>query len=186
MPPTFANLFRVVIIMLLAAHVFYMYDLSRLMSNDFGFDVGTAVLSALFALAMLMPLVWAVALPDAPEMYVRVFRARRWRKDGRCPKCGYRCVRAQAICSECGAALREPAEYRITVATIRRYLGMCLLAWVIGCLAAEMSVQADEDAFRREAVAAAAGGATEYYRSRRWPMRGGFIWYGEVGFAANH
>ena len=183
MSPTFSNLFRAVIVLLLTAHVFCMYSLARSMSGDFGLDVGTAVLAALFALVLLVPLVWAVAVPDAPEMYLRVLRARKWRTEGRCPECGYRCGAEQTVCSECGTALRAPAEYRITGGTVRRYLVMNLLAWVVGCGVAETGIRADESMFRRETARFAAEGDEQYSRPRRWPARGIFAWDAETGYA---
>jgi hypothetical protein len=152
-PISFASLFRVLVMLLLAFHVFYMYCLARVKADTFGFDLGTTVVAALFGLAMLIPLVWAVTLPELPEIWTTHTRARRWWKRSRCPSCGYQIegsISEERKCPECGVLLREPEGYRISARTIRMFIALNVLAWIIGCAAGEVWLLRDELAFRRE------------------------------------
>jgi hypothetical protein len=170
---SFAFIFRGLVLLLLAAHVFYMYCTARGMGAHFGFDSGTTIGAALFALAMLVPLVWAVFLPDVPEVIAHHVRPRRrWRR-GECPHCGYDRLSLPAgatTCPECGGALREPEPWRFTSQTVRRFVAINLLAWLIGCFGGEAWMLNDEHAFRGEIVQrAAAGNSAAWSRARRWP-----------------
>lgn len=155
-PISFASLFRVLVMLLLAFHVFYMYCLARTRADTFGFDLGTTIVAALFGLAMLVPLVWAFTLPELPEIWTTHVRAkRRWRQ-GRCPSCGYRTeglIGDRKVCPECGMPLRMPEGYRINAHTIRLFIALNLLAWVIGCAAGEAWILKDERAFEKECAA---------------------------------
>jgi hypothetical protein len=174
MPLSWANIFRALVMLALAFHVFYMYCLARVKADTFGFDLGTTIVAALFALAMLIPLVWAVTLPELPEIWTTHVRARRWWKQGRCPSCGYQiegAITEDRRCPECGLPLRAPPGYRINAHTIRLFIALNLLAWVIGCAAGELWILRDEREFVREFqagqydwVSGIRGG-----RSRRWP-----------------
>ncbi len=56
----------------------------------------------------------------------------------RCPECNYPVrVAEQVRCPECGGGLEVPADYRLGWAVVRRFAALALLAWVIGCAAAE-------------------------------------------------
>jgi hypothetical protein len=178
-----ATVFRVLLLGALATHVFYMYGLARTMGDGFGLDAGRLVAAALFAGVMLLPLVWAVTLPDLPEIITNQVRGRmRW-SQGRCPTCGYEISRRTGdVCPECGAPAVEPARgYRITGRTVRRYILLNLLAWIIGCAASETWISADESAFRVEAVQARQQGYGYYVRAVRWPGRGLYHWEEGVG-----
>ena len=131
MPVSWELLFRAIVALLMTAHVFYFYLFARARE-------ATAGGSALFALAMLVPLAWAVAISDLPEIYRRGRRHRRW-EQGRCPGCGYpvRAGGGDGGCPECGTSMDEPRPYRFTWATIRRFAFLVAAAWVIGCGAAE-------------------------------------------------
>jgi hypothetical protein len=101
---------------------------------------------------MLVPLVWAVTLPELPEIWTTHVRARRWWKRSRCPSCGYQIegsIDNERTCPECGVLLREPEGYRISARTIRMFIALNVLAWIIGCAAGEVWLLRDELAFRR-------------------------------------
>jgi hypothetical protein len=141
MPMRWATLFRFVVLGALMAHELVMYRLARTMEgsglND-GFEIA---LACLFALAMLVPLVWAVTLPELPEIVV-IMRAKRWHRDGRCPACGYRIGSATIrSCPECGASIAPPRDYAVTSATIWRYVAFNLIAWALGCGLGELSMR---------------------------------------------
>jgi hypothetical protein len=53
-------------------------------------------------------------------------------------------------CPECGLPLRAPEGYRVNARTIRLFIVLNLLAWIIGCAAAEAWILRDERAFQRE------------------------------------
>lgn len=139
------NLFRLLIVLLLTAHVFVMYCIARTMDGEIGSGIGTIILASGFALVMLLPIVWAVALPEFPEMYLRHVRGRRRYDAGRCPTCGYTPgVRNPTRCSECGEPVRKPEQYHVGIRTIRLFILINLLAWVLGCAAGEAWCQNDE------------------------------------------
>ncbi len=173
MPLSLPRLFRVIVLAALALHVFYMYSIARgVMAghDEFGFHLGHSLIAAAFGLIMLIPLIWAMTLPEWPEMYTRHVRARRRYFSGCCPACGYTSASNTNRCSECGSERREPEQYRITPRTIRLFVAMNLLAWLIGIATAEMWALADERAFSREAAAHVARGASEpFSRPRWWP-----------------
>lgn len=189
MPLSFATIFRLGVLVLMIGHVFYMYCLARVMGHTFGFDVATTVFSALFAFGLLIPLVWAVGIPELPEFYTRTVRARRWWKAARCTGCGYpmRQLRGTS-CPECGLAdaRREPSPYRLGAVPIRRFAAMGLMAWVIGCLAGETWLQVDEAGFRREVAECSINAFVKSRsRARAWPNAQFHLWYtAEGGFTA--
>lgn len=174
---SFANVFRLIVLLALTAHVFYMYSLARANAETFGFNLGTTVVAALFALAMLVPLVWAVTLPELPEIYVSHIRARRWWKQNRCPQCGYsRAGLDEVTCPECGCEISPPREYAVNTRTIAMFIALNLMAWSIGCATAEALWNADEATFMREAKAHELQGFANYCREARWPSHGLLIW----------
>ena len=169
-PIALPHLFRGLILLLLTAHVFYMYSMARTLAGTIGWSWGTAIIAAGFALIMLLPFIWAVALPEFPEMYLRHVRGRRRFERGECPDCGYRIATREAPCSECGSAIEPPEPYRIDRRTIRTFVLINLCAWGLGLAAAEGWAQFDERSFLREARAAhAVSGTGSYSRARAWP-----------------
>jgi hypothetical protein len=175
--PSFPNAFRMLVLLALAAHVFYMYCLARTNAETFGFDLGTTVVAVLFALAMLVPLVWAVTIPELPEIYTTHWRARRWWSQGRCPSCGYRTEGLNdSKCPECGELLVRPRGYRINRHTIILFVLLNAFAWAIGCAAGETWLEIDEAAFRSEIVWRKSKGHQEHARNWRWPGQGVFLW----------
>jgi hypothetical protein len=177
-----ANVFRCVVLLVLAAHVFYMYCLARANAGTFGFELGTTVVGALFALVMLIPLVWAVTLPELPEIYSTHIRARRWWRQHRCCGCGYSRVGLDVLnCPECGRAIEPPRDYAVNVRTVVLFIAMNLFAWILGCTAAEALYSADERAFMQEVARHEAQGDAEYRRQARWPSSGILMW-NEFGY----
>jgi hypothetical protein len=142
MPLRWATLFRIAVLLALSAHEMVMYRLARTLSGPALHDASDIILAGLFAFAMLVPLVWAVTLPELPEIYTRVVRARRWYRQGRCPNCGYE-IGSEAIerCPECGKTIAPPREYAVTSATIWRYAFMNGTAWLVGCMVGEWSLR---------------------------------------------
>jgi len=181
MPISLPNLFRVVIMLVLGAHVFYMYSMARTISETVGISPATIAVASLFALIMLISLVWAVALPEFPEMYLRHVRARRWFEQGRCPECGYPTTATRTVrCSECGRELVPPVTYAVSWRTVRLFILINVLAWSIGCTAAESWALVDEQRFRAEAVAYVDTENQEtYHRARWWPNHTGRLIYSE-------
>ncbi|MHC4428769.1 MAG: hypothetical protein ACYS0D_09260 [Planctomycetota bacterium] len=170
MPVSWTTLFRLLVLLLVAQHVFNMYCFSRVVEESVGTETKAIVFSSFFALAMLIPLVWAVVLPDIPEIIRRQRARRRWTQ-GRCGSCGHLVIKADGgACPECGADRREPEPFRFSWATVRRFLALALGAWVLGSVAAESWIAYDERNFQREAETRLAGTReTVYTRPRRWP-----------------
>ncbi len=178
MPVSWAALFRVVVLLLMAAHVFYLYAFARTYQDVVGLDFATILASSSFALIMLVPLAWAVALPDLPEIIRCHLCRRRW-SQGRCPECGYPVIYAQGgECPECGADRGEPKPFWLGWPTARRFALLAAAAWLVGCVAAESWTSADEAAFRHEGVARlTSSSVTHYSRPRRWPMGNEKLYY---------
>lgn len=178
MPISWAALFRVVVLLLMAAHVFYLYTFARTYQEMVGPDFATVFASSSFALAMLIPLAWAVALPDLPEIIRSHLSRRRW-SQGRCPECGYPVIYAEGgTCPECGADRGEPRPFWIGWPTARRFAMLAAGAWLLGCVAAESWTSADEAAFRNEGLAhLEASDVSQYSRPRRWPMGNERLYY---------
>ena len=165
------NLLRLFVLLAMGLHVFVMYCTARvLVGEHFGFDLGTSILAAVFALAMLLPFVWIVGLPDLPD-YLRL--RRRWRKD-QCTQCGYQLRGGDhKICSECGAIVRPPVKNLIQPATIRRFIVIVLAAWLAGAAGGETWIELDEAAFLREAEAVMRVPGNDVYSRQRWWPSGG-------------
>ena len=178
MPVSWTTLFRLLVLLLVALHVFNMYCLSRVVEESVGRSAVAIAGSGFFALAMLIPLAWAVALPDVPEMVRRQRGRKRWAQ-GRCPGCGYVLLAAGGeACPECGTKRREPEPFSFGWATAARFLGLALGAWVLGSVVAESWIAYDEAGFRQEAQTQLAGtSAALFSRPRRWPMEDARLYY---------
>ncbi len=174
-----ANLFRAVVTLLFAAHVFFMYAHVREMGSGFGFDAGTMTVGLAFSLVMLVPFIWVYWIADVPQIMTKhVLPKRRWAKGG-CPACGYsREGLTAAMCPECGAELIKPREYRFSLSTIGRFVLLVLIAWLGGCFVVEGLALYDEHLFRREVEMRRAQGLTDaYWRQRIWPMGNSSLGY---------
>ena len=176
-PASFAFIFRAVVTLLLALHVLYMYCTARGMHETFGFDLGVSVVSCLFSLAMLIPLVWAVALPEIPEaLSQHVIPRRRWRR-GHCPSCDYDMQGRFSneggealICPECGRPAVEPAAWQVGRRTVALFVSINLLAWIVGCVVGETWMLLDERDFSHAVEQRLAAGNTAMWsRARLWP-----------------
>jgi hypothetical protein len=122
-----------------------------------------------------VPLAWAAALPDLPEIVRRALGRRRFER-GRCGACGYPVSdHAGSACPECGAPRRPPEPFAFGWSTVRRFVALSLAAWALGCAAAETWAWLDEQAFAAEG--AAYHGSGVYSRERRWPMGGTWLWH---------
>ena len=117
MPLRFATIFRMIVILALAAHAFFMYSIARVLRDEFGIGVTAFIVTAFFALAMMVPMVWAAWLPDAPEAYSHWRASRRW-ANRCCPACNYDIAHIDnKVCPECGASLVEPPRYELSFRT---------------------------------------------------------------------
>lgn len=169
------TLFRAAIVLVMAFHVFCMDLLARGMAGVVGLTPRGALGPSLFGLALLVPLVWAVALPDLPEILRRQAGRRRFER-GECSACGYPLSdHAGEACNECGAPRRAPDPFSLGWPTVRRFAVLALSAWALGCTAAEAWARLDEQAFVAEAAAYHGNGV--YSRQRRWPMDGHVLWF---------
>ncbi len=180
------NLFRGLILLLLAAHVFYQFCLARTWGGAFGFHLGQTILAAAFGLVMLIPLLWAVTVPEWPEIFARHIRGRRRFLAGRCPGCNYdlhdRGLGDEKKCPECGEPFRAPEPYRFGPKIFRAFIIINLLAWVIGCGGGLTLIHLDEAAFRNDTVSVAKSGETSHSRERRWPGVGSLSWDSTYGY----
>jgi hypothetical protein len=171
---TLANLFRLGVGAAMTFYVFCMYGMVRTMNGGLGFNAGATATAALGSMALMVPLVWLVGVPELPEMYVQSIRAnRRWRS-GLCPGCAYPLPMPRSgQCPECGREFVEPRAHRFSLTTIWRFAIMLALAWLIGCAAGEAWTLVDEAAFMNEAgIALADPQRHSYERPRRWPGAG--------------
>ncbi|MCZ6835588.1 MAG: hypothetical protein O7G85_07425 [Planctomycetota bacterium] len=187
-PLTMGNLFRILVLGVLALHVFAMYCLAQSWSGKFGFHTGQTVLAVVFSLIMLIPLLWAVTLPEWPEIFVKSFRARKRWKQNFCPECNYDLHEIVSgkieVCSECGEPFVEPEPYVFSFRMVRRYMLINLLAWVLGSIGGALWIQFDERAFAKQVEVESVQGYNWTSRARRWPCYGSFIWNDDDGFAA--
>lgn len=183
---TRGNLFRSLLMLILAAHVFYMYCLARTWGGEIGFHAGQTVIAAGFGLIMLVPLLWAVTVPDWPEIYTQNIRDRRRYQRSRCTACDYdlRGIKetGETICAECGTPIAEPVPYQFTFGIFKKFILINLLAWIIGASSGEMWVFTDEVAFQREVLEASMNEEKAYFRERRWPAVGSLYWTKSLGF----
>lgn len=168
----------------LGVHVFYMYCLARTANGQFGFDLSNSVIAAIFAFVMLVPLVWAVTLPELPEIYTTHVRPRRWWRQGRCAACGYALSGLPThTCPECGKPIAPPGTYQVGGRTVRLFIAINVMAWMLGCMAGEAWLQLDEANFRREVQEQVALGHDDHQREAAWPNEGALMWTRQEGFS---
>ncbi len=174
MPVSLTTLFRAAVVLAMAWFVFLMDLFARAMNGVVGMTPSGLVGLSLYGLLFLLPLVWAVALPDLPEMLRRQAGRRRFER-GRCGACGYPLGdHAGVACPECGAPRRPPEPFSFGWPIVRRFVLLALVAWVLGCTAAETWAWLDEQSFAVEAAKYTGPGA--YSRPRRWPDYGARLW----------
>ncbi|MEE8459300.1 MAG: hypothetical protein V3S08_05480 [Phycisphaerales bacterium] len=186
MPLSWTAIVRVVVLLLMAAHVFYFYAFARAPQEIVGVDFAAILASSAFALVMLVPLAWAVVLPDLPEI-VRNHRARgRWQR-GRCSSCNYLLLYEQgANCPECGTSRDEPGSFQFGWSTVQRFVLLAAAAWIVGCIGAESWAVLDEVAFAREGEMYVSTATTKdaYSRPRRWPSQDQTLYFSSRGVTA--
>ncbi|MEM7229975.1 MAG: hypothetical protein AAF432_14295 [Planctomycetota bacterium] len=185
MPIRWSTLFRFGIVAVLAAHVFYMYCLARTMRETFGFDIGTVLVGSGFALLMLIPFLWAVCVPEFPEMVMRNSIGPRRVKQGRCPSCGYHVGASNSgTCPECGESTGDPEPYEWRLHVVYLFIAMNVMALVFGCALGEAYIRMDERQFERDVQAFRAQVDDSYVvaRHRKAPGQGKMAWNQEAGF----
>ena len=94
MPLSWTAIFRMTVLLLMAAHVFYLYAFARMLQEIVGLDLAAVLASSSFALVMLTPLAPAMVLPDIPQMVRCQVGRRRWLQ-GRCAVCGHSLLAAR-------------------------------------------------------------------------------------------
>jgi hypothetical protein len=170
MPVSLPNIFRALVLLLMAGYAFSMYCMARSMGETVGFRWTTIIVTSAWVLALMIPLAWAVGLPELPELYQWLHRQRRW-KTGRCPRCGYDLRGGSGgTCPECAETTEKPEPYSFTWRTVVRFAAMIVLAWMLGSAAGESWTRYDERLFEQEVEARLASGVNgRYARPRRWP-----------------
>jgi hypothetical protein len=172
--PNAATFYRLLLALLIAVHVFLMYLLARTYIGGFGFNLWWVLWGGLFAFAMLIPLLWAVAFAELPEMWeMNVRRQRRWRR-GFCPSCSYPRNRDlqqhQGKCQECGELLVKPSHYQISLQAVKRFIMILVIGLILGVLVGETWLRIDEIAFQNEIGRQAVVDAQrKQTRQRAWP-----------------
>ena len=100
---------------------------------------------------------------------MNVRNQRRW-KQGCCASCGYpRSHNAEGDvyqCQECGNALNPPDHYQLTLRTVRRFVWILALGWILGVFVGEIWVRIDETSFENEVLVRP---MTDQSRQRVWP-----------------
>jgi hypothetical protein len=186
MPMPWTAIVRGVVLLLMAAHVFYFYAFARAPQEIVGVDFPAVLASSAFALVMLVPLAWAVVLPDLPQI-VRNQRARgRWQR-GRCSMCNYLLLYEQgASCPECGTTRGEPDSFQFGWSTVQRFVLLAAAAWAVGCIGGESWAVLDEVAFAREGEIHVSTATTTdaYSRPRRWPNQDQTLYFSSMGVTA--
>ncbi len=178
MPMSWTAIFRVAMLLLMAAYVFYLYAFARALQEVVGTEFSTILASSSFGLVMLVPLAWAAVVPDVPQI-MRIHRGRRRWLRGYCSACNFFLLKASGSrCPECGTDRGEPRPFEFGWSTVRRFAALAVAAWVLGCVVAESWIVLDETSFAREAPALVDGTATDRYsRHRRWPMHAKRLYY---------
>ena len=172
--PNAATFYRLLLALLISVHVFLMYLLARAYIGGFGFHILSVLWGSLFAFAMLIPLLWAVAFAELPEMWdMNVRRQRRWRQ-GSCPSCSYPrnsdSPQDQGRCQECGDFLVKPSHYRLSLRAVKRFLVILVIGLILGVVSGETWLRTDEIAFQDEVRRQAFFDAQrKQTRQRAWP-----------------
>jgi hypothetical protein len=177
-PVSAGNLFRFLVLLLMAVHGFYMYCMARSMAEVVGLQPLVVLGSTVFVALMMVPFAWAVVLTELPEIYRWLLGHRRW-KAGNCTACRYpvRDIAGDA-CPECATPVGEPASYRLSLRTARRFAVVLVGAWILGSVAGEAWTTSDERSFAREVTRLVeAGQDGRYVRQRWWPAENGSLIY---------
>jgi hypothetical protein len=152
----------------LAAYDFIVHASFRGMIPAFGFQLGPFLQAFFGTVVMALFVVWLVTLAELPEMwFAHRLPVRRYRA-GRCPNCGHpRGDAPIATCPECGHDLEVvPVPYTLGLSAVRRFAIALGLGLVIGVIAAELSIAADESRMRDQSAACI---GTELTFHRAWP-----------------
>ena len=167
-------IWRVGILVTLAAYYFVVACIARGILGGFGWHFGNLIQVLLGAAVMTAFVIWLAPLVELPEIWYQHRAPAKRQLRGLCPQCGYERghthpsdATASGRCPECGApdALRPAWEFGSR--TLRHFLFIALVAYAIGCLGAMWWVMQDEAAFQREATMSRGA----FARSRAWPAQ---------------
>lgn len=193
--------YRTAFALVIAAYVVIIYIAVRAMQGSFGASpifVLYAIVPILILGVFTLPL---VPLAELPENWVLHQMPAQRRKRGLCPACAYPMPRDAALCSECGSDGRVRAIIEPSWSSLKRFMQLALIGYLLGIVVGETLIQIDEWRFRREAAieeaalqrtprvaipgASAATATSMHVRPRHWP--GSFAtlrWTPERGFEA--
>ncbi|MBM4113090.1 MAG: hypothetical protein FJ253_06910 [Phycisphaerae bacterium] len=182
-PPTILWAYRALFVMVMGAYFTIAYESLRAVQGSFGFTIGQVARAIPPALALGIFLVPLVLLVELPEMVLLRGIPNRRRRRGLCPGCGYPRALDDHACPECESDGFVRPAIRPTLATLRRFGAMLLLALLLGAAVGETLMQLDEARFRSEVRArppiVLLGGTPSpddliFQRRRQWP--GSFSW----------
>lgn len=174
---------RLALLAIVAAYFFVSYCILRALLAEYGVAASTIAKAAIATAAMATFIVWAVPLADLAEIAHRHLLPQRRAAKGRCAACGYDLRERSARCPECGYHGPTPGPWQLQWSSARRFAIMLLLGWILGCVAGESWIHADERRFAAESAAAIAaeaariaarrgsGGIEPYRRPRIWPAQ---------------
>ena len=157
------------LLLLLSAYCFTMYALIRPLFGTIGFDATTVFKTTLAVIVLGIFVLGLAPMTNIPSIiHQHVAPSRRFRR-GECPGCGY--PEADRIesreCPECGAAFREPPEWRMRSGMVTSFLLLFLIAVVLGGTIAETRLLVDEQRWMHDC--SLPGGARLESRARIWP-----------------
>ena len=157
------------LLLLLSAYCFTTYALIRPLFGTIGFDATTVFKTTLAVIVLGIFVLWLAPMTNIPSIiHQHVAPSRRFRR-GKCPGCGYPGAERGGAreCPECGAAFREPPEWRLRGGVVVSFLLLFLAAVVLGGTVAETRLLADERQWMHDC--SLPGGSRLESRARIWP-----------------